>query len=131
VLGAGDLEGKSKSAVLVQVGGVGLEFISHLSNLLLTVEAYQVQGTSGVLRLVGVLDKVEQTLSGLAGPRSNTVGNLGLFAAEVLPEVGRWDGLIAEPEVLLRKAEGAAMFVSRLFKVVQFGNTHFFRPGAL
>jgi len=91
VLGARDLEGESVGTVLVEVGGVG-----------------QVEDTSGVLLLVGVLDKVEQTLSGLAGPCGNGVGDVGLLATEVLPQVGRRDGLLAEPEVLLGEAECAA-----------------------
>jgi hypothetical protein len=96
------------------------------------VVAHQVQGTSGVLLLVGVLDEVEQTLSGLAGPRSDGVGDLGLLATEVLPQVGGRDGLLAEPEVLLGEAESAAGLLacaSGGFKGPAV--THFLRPGAL
>jgi hypothetical protein len=75
----------------------------------LSVCAHQVQCTGRMLLLVGVLDKVQQTLSGLAGPCSDSVGNLGLLATEVLPEVGGRDWLFAKPEVLLSEAEGAAV----------------------
>jgi len=60
-----------------------------------------------VLLLVGVLDEEKEALSGLAGPGDNGVGNLGLLAAEVLPQVVGGNGLLAEPEVLLGEAEGA------------------------
>jgi hypothetical protein len=76
------------------------------------VVAHQVQGTRGVLLLVSMLDEVEQTLSSLAGPCSNGVGNLGLLATEVLPEVGGRDRLLSEPEVLLGEAESAAGLIS-------------------
>jgi hypothetical protein len=91
VLGARDLESECVGAVLVEVGSIG-----------------QVQGTGGVLLLVGVLDEVEQTLAGLAGPRSDGVSDLGLLATEVLPQVGGRDSLLAEPEVLLSETESAA-----------------------
>lgn len=65
-----------------------------------------------MLLLVGVLDEEEQSLSGLAGPGNNGVSNLGLLAAKVVAEVGGGDGLLAEPEVLLREAEGAAALLA-------------------
>jgi hypothetical protein len=65
-----------------------------------------------VLLLVGVLDEVKQTLSSLARPCGNRVGDLGLLATEVLPQVGGWNWLLSEPEVLLSEAESAASVVS-------------------
>ena len=62
-----------------------------------------------MLLLVGMLDKVKETLARLAGPRSDRVGDFGLLAAEVLLQVGGWDRLLAEPEVLLGEAESAAI----------------------
>ena len=60
-----------------------------------------------MLLLVGVFDEEKEALSSLAGPGDNGVGNLGLLAAEVLPQVVCGNGLLAEPEVLLGEAEGA------------------------
>lgn len=62
-----------------------------------------------MLLLVGVLDEVEQSLAGLAGPCSGRVSDLGLLATEVLPEVGGCDRCLAEPEVLLGEAESAVL----------------------
>jgi hypothetical protein len=85
-----------------------------------------------VLFLVGVLDEVEQTLSGLAGPRSDGVGDLGLLATEVLPQVGCRDRLFSEPEVLLGEAKSAAGLLACAGGVLQGpAVTHFLRPGAL
>jgi hypothetical protein len=67
-----------------------------------------------------MLDKVQQTLSGLAGPSSNWVGDLGLLAAEVLPEVGSWYSLLTKPKVLLRKTEGAVDLISPVRIVAWF-----------
>lgn len=72
---------------------------------------HQVEDTGRALLLVGVLDKEEETLSSLAGPRSGGVRNLGLLATEVLGQAGRRDGLLAEPEVLLGEAESAAWWL--------------------
>jgi hypothetical protein len=66
-----------------------------------------------VLLLVSVLHEEQQTLSSLAGPGGNGVGNLGLLAAEVLPQVVGSNGLLSEPEVLLGEAEGAARQLAR------------------
>ena len=76
------------------------------------INAHQVEDTGRVLLLVSVLDKEEQTLSGLAGPRSGGVSDLGLLAAEVLSEAGGRNRLLAEPEVLLNKAEGAVSWLA-------------------
>lgn len=85
-----------------------------------------------MLLLVGVLDEEEQALASLAGPSNGGVSNLGLLATKVLPQVGRWDWLLAEPEVLLSEAESAADMVSPMkFPVMRSIETHFFRPGAL
>lgn len=65
-----------------------------------------------MLLLVSVLGEEEQTLASLAGPGDDRVGNFRLFATEVLPQVGRVDGLVAEPEVLLGEAECAASSIS-------------------
>ena len=78
-----------------------------MSCSVVAIPSYQVQDTSRVLLLVGVLDEEKKALAGLAGPGDNRVGSLGLLAAEVLPEVVGGDGLLAEPEVLLGEAEGA------------------------
>jgi hypothetical protein len=72
------------------------------------IVSYQVENTGGVLLLVSVFDEEKKTLSGLAGPRGNGVGNLGLLATEVLPQVVSGNWLLAEPEVLLGEAESAA-----------------------
>jgi hypothetical protein len=66
-----------------------------------------------VLLLIGVLDEEKETLSGLAGPSNNGVGDLGLLTTEVLTQVVSVDRLLAEPEVFLREAEGAAPMVSQ------------------
>lgn len=95
VLVAGELDGEGQGAVLDEVGGIG-----------------QVEDTGRVLLLVGVLDEEQEALAGLAGPGDRGVGDLGLLAAQVLPQVGRLDGLLAEPEVLLGEAEGAGSVVS-------------------
>jgi hypothetical protein len=76
------------------------------------IGAHQVQGTSRVLLLIGVLDEEEQTLSGLTRPSNNRVSDLGLLATEVLAQVVRCDRLLAEPEILLGEAEGAGIVVS-------------------
>lgn len=77
------------------------------------INAHQVEDTGRVLLLVSVLDEEEETLSGLAGPRSGGVSDLGLLAAEVLSEAGgRNRLLLAEPEVLLNKAEGAVSWLA-------------------
>lgn len=59
-----------------------------------------------------MLDEVEESLAGLAGPRSNGVRNLGLLAAEVFAQAGSWNSLLAEPEVLLGEAEGAVSWLA-------------------
>jgi len=66
-----------------------------------------------VLLLVCVLDEEKKTLSSLAGPSDNRVGNLGLLATEVLPQVVGGNRLLAEPEVLLGEAESAGEHVSK------------------
>lgn len=76
------------------------------------INAHQVEDTGRVLLLVSVLDEEEETLSGLAGPRSGGVSDLGLLAAEVLSEAGGRNRLLAEPEVLLNKAEGAVSWLA-------------------
>ena len=43
------------------------------------------------------------------------MSNLGLLAAQVLSKAGSRDWLLAEPEELLSKAEGAAVVVSTMF----------------
>jgi hypothetical protein len=83
--------------------------LANPNSMRLADDTHQVEDTGGVLLLVGVLDEVKQTLAGLAGPCDNRVSNLRLLAAEVLSQVGRRDGLLAEPEVLLGEAEGAAV----------------------
>jgi len=109
VLVARDLEGKGNGAVLGEVGCVSLSHVRGCRLSKSSVCAYQVQDASRVLLLVCVLDEEEKTLSGLARPRSDRVGNLGLLAAEVLAQVLGRDWLLAEPEVLLGEAEGAEM----------------------
>ena len=76
------------------------------------INAHQVEDTGRVLLLVSVLDEEEETLSCLAGPRSGGVSDLGLLAAEVLSEAGGRNRLLAEPEVLLNKAEGAVSWLA-------------------
>ena len=76
------------------------------------INAHQVEDTGRVLLLVSVLDEEDETLSGLAGPRSGGVSDLGLLAAEVLSEAGGRNRLLAEPEVLLNKAEGAVSWLA-------------------
>ena len=76
------------------------------------INAHQVEDTGRVLLLVSVLDEEEETLSGLAGPRSGGVSDLGLLAAEVLSEAGGRNRLLGEPEVLLNKAEGAVSWLA-------------------
>lgn len=49
----------------------------------LLVNAHQVENAGRALLLVSVLDEVEETLSGLAGPSSDGVRNLRLLATEV------------------------------------------------
>jgi hypothetical protein len=129
VLVAGDLDGEGNEAVLVEVSGIGL------SLLVCTLKhrprcTHQVQNTSRMLLLVGVLDEKEETLASLAGPRDNGVSDLGLLAAKVLPQVVRCDGLLAEPEVLLGEAEGAVLSLAVVLMYLR-RLTHFFRPGAL
>jgi hypothetical protein len=114
VLRAGDLERESVGTVLVEVGSVG-----------------KAKSTSGVLLLVGVLNEVEKTLSGLAGPRSDGVSNLRLLATEVLPQVGGGDSLLAEPEVLLGETESAADWLVFADVWSSCQSAHFLRPGAL
>jgi hypothetical protein len=108
VLVAGDLEGKGKGAVLVEVVGISLSYVSLSLVLQVREYAHQIQDAGWMLLLISVLDEVQQTLSSLAGPGCNTVGNLGLLATEVLAQVRGWDRLLAEPEVFLRVAESAA-----------------------
>ena len=62
-----------------------------------------------------MLDEEKETLSSLAGPGNGRVGNLRLLATEVLAQALSGDGLLAEPEELLSKAEGAAVVVSTMF----------------
>ena len=83
-----------------------------------------------MLLLVGVLNEEKETLSGLAGPSDDGVGDLGLLAAKVLAQVVRVDGLLAEPEILLGEAEGAVNLLARTQWHLR-RLTHFFRPGAL
>ena len=109
VLVARDLESKGNGAVLGEVGCISLSHVRGCRLSKSSVCAYQVQDASRVLLLVCVLDEEEKTLSGLARPRSDRVGNLGLLAAEVLAQVLGRDGLLAEPEVLLGEAEGTEM----------------------
>ena len=107
---AGDLQGEGEGAVLVEVGCVGLSCVSRTTPCRIDpFLAHQVEDTGGVLLLVGMLDKVEETLASLAGPRSDGVGDLGLLAAQVLLQVRGWDRLLAEPKVLLGEAESAAI----------------------
>ena len=74
--------------------------------------AHQVEDAGGAILLVGVLDEEDETLSGLAGPRSSGVRNLGLLATKVLSEAGCGDGLLAEPEELLGEAESATSWLA-------------------
>jgi hypothetical protein len=78
----------------------------------LLVGAHQVENTGGAILLVGVLDKVDKALSGLAGPRSGGVRDLRLLATKVLSEAGCGDGLLAEPEELLGEAESATSWLA-------------------
>ena len=71
-----------------------------------------------MLLLIGVLGEEEKTLSSLAGPGDHRVGNLGLLAAQVLAEVGSRDWLLAEPEVLLREAERAGIYVRTVYALL-------------
>ncbi len=112
VLVARDLEGESDSAVLGEVGGIGLQRV-RWGFRVTEISAYQIDDAGGVLLLVGVLDEEKETLSGLAGPGDDWVRNLGLLATEVLPQVLSGNGLLAEPEVLLGEAESTADHVSR------------------
>lgn len=78
--------------------------------------AYKFQGTGRRLLLVCVLHEEEQPLSGHARPGSNGVGVLGvLLAAQELAQARGRDGLLAEPEVLLRVAEKATRLISAMF----------------
>lgn len=59
--------------------------------------------------VISVLDEVEETLAGLAGPGGGWVGNLWLLATEVVAEVLGRDGLFAEPEVPAGELEAPAI----------------------
>jgi hypothetical protein len=109
VLAARDLHGESVGAILVEVGCVGLSHVSRSTFCSFACHAHQVDHARGMLLLVGVLDEVKQAFAGLAGPCDDWVSDLGLLAAEVLGQVGGWDRLLAEPEVLLGEAERAAV----------------------
>ena len=59
-----------------------------------------------LVRGVSLLVEEEQTLASLAGVGDNGVGHLGLLTAHERVHVLRRDGVIAEPEFLLRRDEG-------------------------
>ena len=113
MLVAVDLEDEGDGSVLSKVGGVGLQSVSESAQRDVPVGTHQVEDAGGAILLVGMLDEEDETLSGLAGPRSGGVRNLRLLTTKVLSEAGCGDGLLAEPEELLGEAESAASRLAR------------------
>lgn len=81
MLAARQLEVEGKDAILAELSSIGLRLLAEMQKKFSQECAHQAEDTSRRLLLVCVLDKVEQTLSGLARPGNNRVGDFGLLAA--------------------------------------------------
>lgn len=72
---------------------------------------YQVDDTSWVGLLGGLLGEEEETFAGVGSPGGVLVGSLGLLATEVACEVLGVDGLGPEEEELLLEDEAPAKWM--------------------
>ena len=67
--------------------------------------SYQVQNTGRSSLVLSALSEEEETLAGDAGPGSVGVGHIRLLAVEIGREMLVSDGLLSEPEELLREPQ--------------------------
>lgn len=118
-----ELEDELVAAVLGDVGDITLQLrvsptpLSVLPMTLSRTQTYQVDDTGRVGLVLSAFGKEEKTLASLAGPSSVGVSKAKLFILEVGDELLALDGLFAEPEVSLDKAETPVIqsFVSLVF----------------
>jgi len=107
------LEVEGDAAVLGKLSGIGLYWLALMLMEDAWAVAYQVKHTSRSLLLVSVLHKVEQSLSGDAGPGSSRVSNLGLLTAQILAKAGSGNSsFLTKPKVLVGEAEGTGTLLA-------------------
>jgi len=105
VLGTVNLEEELGGSFLGQVGGIGLFSLVSFNRTRFIRNIYQAEDTSGSCLVLSALSEEEQTLTGLASPGGDGVGNGRLLVLVEDSELLSLNSVILEVEEALGETE--------------------------